>query len=124
MSERGEVIMSNKPIRRIYSDEFKMDAVALIFEHEYSVPEAARHLEMSVKTLQKWKRRYEVENETPSVESAAKEEIISLHKENKQLRMEREILKKASVDSTSQHNTVIHYLFGSFKFQYLSWSIV
>ncbi len=67
--------MSNKPIRRIYSDEFKMDAVALIFEHEYSVPEAARHLEMSVKTLQKWKRRYEVENETPSVESAAKEEI-------------------------------------------------
>jgi transposase len=38
--------------------------------------------------------------------------------------MEREILKKATVDSTCQRNTIFNYLFWCFKAQTLSWPII
>lgn len=87
--------------RKKYSKEFKLDAIALVKEQNYSQVEAARNLGLSPNMLGRWIK--EAENDdghafrgngklTPE-----QEEIRKLREENKRLKMEREILKKATV---------------------------
>ncbi len=45
-----------KHIRRIYTEEFKRDAVALVTEQGYRVTEAARSLGVHHSLLRKWRR--------------------------------------------------------------------
>jgi len=86
--------------RKQYSKEFKIDAVRLLTEEGYKVSEAARNLEIHPSVLRKWKK----ELSSGGVQAfpgkghmtAEKEEIHRLREENKRLRMEREILKKAA----------------------------
>ena len=86
--------------RKSYSREFKIDAVKLITEQGYKISEAARSLGINPNVLGRWKRQFERDAEqsfpgkghmTPE-----KEELHRLRQENKRLRMEREILKKAT----------------------------
>jgi len=86
--------------RKQYSKQFKMDAVKLITEQGYRVSEAARNLGIHHSSLRRWKEQLETNGSqafpgkghmTPE-----KEELYRLRKENKRLRMEREILKKAA----------------------------
>jgi len=89
----------NKQRRRNYSNEFKDEAVKLVTEQGYSIAEAARNLGINANLLGRWKK----EAEQPAGESTAsgdmaamQAELKRLRKENKQLKMEREILKKAA----------------------------
>ena len=77
---------------RRHSREFKEEAVGLIVEQGYSVAEASRNLGINANMLSRWKREFE--GSAPSVDEKA--ELTRLRKENKRLRMEREILKKAA----------------------------
>ncbi len=87
--------------RKTYSKQFKIDAVKLVTEQGYQISEAARNLGIHPGVLGRWKQQNEAEgtvaafpgkgNMTPE-----KEELYRLRKENKRLRMEREILKKAT----------------------------
>ena len=86
-----------------YSLEFKQDAAQLVLEKGYSQQQAADHLGISLSALGRWVR---AERQPSVTDSATKktslslgdhEELIRLRKENEQLRMEREILKKAVV---------------------------
>lgn len=86
-----------------YSLEFKQDAAKLVLEKGYSQQQAADHLGISLSALGRWVR---AERKPSATDSATKktnlslgdhEELIRLRKENEQLRMEREILKKAAV---------------------------
>ena len=91
--------MSQK--RRNYTAEFKREAVALITEHGYGMSEAARNLGLHTNMLRKWKRKLEA-NGTDAFPgkgrlSAEQEEVQRLRQENKRLRMERDILKKAAI---------------------------
>ena len=96
--------MSNdkKHNRPKYSLEFKQDATKLVLEKGYSQQQAADHLGISQSALGRWVR---AERKPSANESAKKsclnlgehDELIRLRKENEQLRMEREILKKAAV---------------------------
>ena len=86
--------MSNRT-RRHYSDEFKEEAVKLITEQGYKVSEAARNLDINVSMLCRWQRELGPESDG-SIDSDEKTELQQLRKENKTLRMEREILKKAA----------------------------
>ncbi len=88
-------------IRNKYSKQFKKDAVDLMIKEGYKIREAGRNLGIHEATLRRWKKEFEQEGEdafpgqgnlTPE-----KEEIFKLHKEVQQLKMEREILKKAAV---------------------------
>ena len=87
--------------RKQYSKEFKLDAISLVLEQGYSRAEAARSLEINASMLGRWLR----EHEAPEGQAfrgngkltAEQTEIRRLREENRRLKMEKEILKKATV---------------------------
>ena len=81
---------------RSYTDDFKQEAVALVTEQGYSVPRAAASLGITDKLLYSWKAKFEAEKSGAVLNSDERAELIRLRKENKELRMEKDILKKAS----------------------------
>jgi transposase len=86
--------------RRNYTREFKIEAVKLVTEKNYSVAEAARSLGIGETLLRSWKQAFEKEGDQafpghgnlPAIE----EELRHLRADNKRLLMERDILKKAT----------------------------
>jgi transposase len=86
--------------RKHYSKQFKIDAVKLVTEQDFNVSEAARNLDIHHSSLRRWKRQLESDGDLAFPGkgnlSAEKEELDRLRKENKRLRMERDILKKAT----------------------------
>jgi len=86
--------------RKHYSKQFKIDAVKLVTEQGFNVSEAARNLGIHHSSLTRWKRHLESDGNQAFPGkgnlSAEKEELSRLRKENKRLRMERDILKKAT----------------------------
>ena len=84
----------SKQARRTHSEEFKREAVKLVFDQQLSVAEAARNLGIHPNLLRNWKQRFEAEEE-PLTEDE-RMEIARLRVENRRLRMERDILKKAA----------------------------
>ena len=86
--------MSKK--RRKFSDEFKVEAVKLVTEQGLSITEAARDLGVSAAVLGRWKKTYEDGLLGDTVKRREADELKALRKENKRLRMERDILKKAT----------------------------
>jgi transposase len=85
-----------KKRRRNYTKEFKEEAVRLISEEGYSYAEAGRNLGVNPNLLSRWKREFEgIELDLGSA-AAMQAELKRLRKENKRLKMEREILKKAA----------------------------
>lgn len=97
-----EVTMNNQAKRPNpkYTFEFKQDAAKLVNENGYRHQQAADNLGISLNAIGRWPRA-ERESTTPSSTKTAalnltgQAELLRLRKENEQLRMEREILKKA-----------------------------
>ena len=83
--------------RRRYSPEYKEEAVKLILEQGLSLQQAAQDLGLGSSTLERWVRleRYRRQDFKGLTESEV-EELRRLRKENHVLRMERDILKKAT----------------------------
>ena len=86
--------------RRTYTSEFKIEAVRLVTEEGYSTRQAAESLGVSQNALRTWRRRLENEadNAFPGKGkvSSHDEQVQRLQEENRRLRMERDILKKAT----------------------------
>jgi transposase len=85
--------------RKNYTKEFKEEAVKLITVQGYSVAEAARNLGVNATMLGRWRKELmHPEDGEMSVGNSTnlQAELKRLRKENKQLKMEREILKKAT----------------------------
>jgi len=114
--------------RKKYSQEFKLDAISLVLDQGYTRTEGARSLGVSAQLLGRWVKEYQSDSGnafrgngklTPD-----QEEIRKLKARVKRLEMEKEILKKATVDSTRHRNTLLHHLFRTLKFQYFSRSLI
>ena len=88
--------MSQKRTYKQCRKEFKEEAVALVVEQGYSVPEAAKSLGIAANMLYRWKEQIELQRDGKVLVEDEREELKRLRKENKELRMEKEILKKAS----------------------------
>jgi transposase len=88
--------MTQKRSYKQYPKEFKDEAVALVLEQGYSVPQAAKSLGIAANMLYKWKELHEQQTEGKALEEDEREELKRLRKEVKELRMEKDILKKAS----------------------------
>ena len=80
--------------RRNYTEDFKRDAVALVVEQGYKVSEAARSLDIGANLLGRWKREFEEAASGAKLGTDEREELKRLRKENRLLRMEKEIIKK------------------------------
>jgi transposase len=87
--------------RKKYSKEFKLDAVSLVTDQNYTRSEAARNLGINPNVLGRWVKEADSDDGhafrgngklTPE-----QEEIRSLKSQVKRLQMERDILKKATV---------------------------
>lgn len=76
--------------------EFKQEAVALVTKHGYSVAKAAQAVSTSENNLRRWIKDDEQEGLGLRVKESERAELARLRREVKELRMEKEILKKAS----------------------------
>jgi transposase len=89
--------MQRRP-RRSFTAEFKAEAVELVRKSGKSVYQAAKDLDLTETTLREWVRL--AEEGKPLVGrpqwSAEREELDRLRRENRELRMERDFLKKAA----------------------------
>ena len=90
--------------RRTHSEEFKREAVKLVFDQQLSVAEAARNLGIHANLLRNWKQRFEEESEDTTLTEDERMEIARLRAENRRLRMERDILKKAAAFFANEKN--------------------
>lgn len=86
--------------RRRFTREFKVEAVGLITKERLSVAEAARRLGVGQGLLRKWRTQLAGGathgKAEPGPSAAVEAELRRLRAENERLRMEREILKKAT----------------------------
>ena len=80
---------------RRYDEEFRREAVKLVVEGGMRASRVASDLGVSETTLSKWLTAAKGASPEPCSESE-REELKRLRKENVQLRMERDILKKAT----------------------------
>jgi len=81
---------------RQHSPEFKQEAVALITEQGYSVVHAAESLGIRANLLYRWKQQIDDEQAGTRLTGDERAELLRLRKENKLLKLEKDILKKAS----------------------------
>jgi transposase len=71
--------------------------VSLVTEQGYSNAEAARNLGINDNLLRTWRKKYAAEEHgEPAMSETEVEELRRLREENRRLRLERDILKKAT----------------------------
>ena len=87
--------------RKRYPKEFKLDAISLVLEQNYTRAEAAKSLGLNANVLSRWIKEHQNDDGqafrgngklTPE-----QEEIRKLKSQVKRLEMEKDILKKATV---------------------------
>jgi transposase len=84
--------------RRTFTDEFKQGAVALVLDEKKRVSDTARNLDVSESVLRNWVKQAEADRSDGRTGLTTEEraELVRLRRENRVLRMERDILKKAA----------------------------
>ena len=88
--------------RKKYSKEFKLDANSLVLNQQYTRSEAARSLEVNPNLITRWIKEYEQDNDGQAFRGNGKltpeqEEIRQLKAKVRQLEMDKNILKEATV---------------------------
>ena len=91
--------------RKSYTKEFKLSAVYLLMSKVYPPKEVFKMLDVDRQTVYRWVQEFKAAGEhafdkTPALPG---EEVRRLQKENADLRMENEILKKATAYFAEQH---------------------
>ena len=84
--------------RRQFTDEFKAGAVRLVLDEGKTVGAAARDLDLTETALRQWVKRAQADRTKgrTGLTTAEREELARLRTENRELRTERDILKKAA----------------------------
>ena len=88
--------MTQKHSYKQYLKELKEEAVALMLEQGYSASETSKSLDLDANMLYRWKELHEQQIQGKVLVEDEREQLKCLCKENKELRMEKEILKKDS----------------------------
>ena len=97
MSAEAAATTGRRP-RRQFTDEFKAQTVRLVLEEGKSVGAVARDLDLTASALREWveQARADRTKGKTGLTTVEREELARLRKENRQLRMDREILVKAA----------------------------
>ena len=90
-----------------YPPQFKREAVQLYRSSGKSIPKMAKELGAASESLRRWISQHEVDaGEREGLTTAQREELNRLRRENCILKQDKEVLRKAVVDSTGRCNTV------------------
>jgi transposase len=90
---------TKKRKRRKFSAEFKAETVRLARTSDKSITTLARELDLTETALRRWVQQAEVDagrGAVGALTTSEREELGQLRRETKRLRMERDILKKAT----------------------------
>ena len=92
--------------RKKYPKEFKLDAISLVLEQEYTKAEAARSLEINPNLITRWIQEHQADDTGQAFRGHGKltpelAEIRRLKEENKRLKMEKDVLKNRPRASTA-----------------------
>jgi transposase len=89
---------SKRRARRRFPEEFKAGAARLVLDESRTVGSVARELDLTASSLRQWVQQEEAQSSKgrTGLTRDEREELIRLRKENRELRMEREVLKKAT----------------------------
>lgn len=95
--------MKGRKLKR-YDEAFKLGAVKLVVEEKQSVPNVAKNLGVSDKTLYVWVSKAQKQSEFcgkredgfpgSGKRNASNDRLLQLERENRLLKMERDLLKK------------------------------
>jgi transposase len=84
--------------RRSFSDEYKSEVVELCRTSDKSITEVAGDLGLTVSAVRRWVAQADIDaGRKPGMTSEEHAELVQLRKENRVLREERDILKRATV---------------------------
>ena len=85
-------------VRRQFSEEFKGGAVRLVLDEGKTVGAVARELDLTASALSLWVRQARADRTKgkSGLMKEEREELTRLRKENRELRIERDLLKKVS----------------------------
>jgi transposase len=81
--------------RRQFTDEFKLEAVRRAERGDVTQSQVARELGICHSVLERWLAKYGARADGTRVRPEEEGELRQLRRENAQLKMERDILKKA-----------------------------
>jgi transposase len=84
--------------RKKYNREFQLQTSRLVVEQGYTLKEASDRLGPCTWTIREWIKKYQATGELPGAGQVVPEaeEMKRLRKDNKQLQLENDILKKAA----------------------------
>ena len=84
---------------RRYTDEFKLEVLAMAASGEKSISQLAHDLGINANLIYRWRQRYQIDEEAEQLRPSNERELVA---ENRQLRrelaiaqQERDVLKKA-----------------------------
>lgn len=88
--------------RKQYTKEYKLDAISLVLNQGHTTTEVSRSLEINANMLRRWIREYRGDDADQALRGNGKltpeqEEIRQLKAQIKQLKLEKQILKEATV---------------------------
>jgi transposase len=82
--------------RRSYTPEFKAEVIALVQSSNHSLGQVCRDMDLPETAVRRWLRQKEIDDGgRDGLTTAEREELARLRRENRDLREERVILKKA-----------------------------
>lgn len=84
--------------RRQFTDEFRAGAVRLVLDEGRTVSQVARDLDLTASSVSLWVKHARADRTKgrTGLTTAEREELAELKKEVRELRMERDLLKKAA----------------------------
>jgi transposase len=83
--------------RRSFTEQYKAEVVALCRGSERSMAEVARDLDLTESSVRRWVSQAEIDaGRREGLSTDEREELSRLRKENRVLREERDILKRAT----------------------------
>lgn len=94
--------MGTKRKRRSFTPEYKAEVVRLVAAGDRTAGQVARDLELTETSVRAWVRQAEIDSgkgkgtAAGALTTSEREELAALKREVKTLRMERDILKKAT----------------------------
>ena len=88
--------MSPRRPRRTFTEEYKAEVVAMFRTTDKSVAEIAKELDLTESAVSRWVKQAEIDaGERVGLTTSEREELAYLRRENRVLREERDILKRA-----------------------------